>query len=289
MIDLHMHTTASDGELDPTTLVGQVYAAGIRTFSITDHDTMAGVVEAAQAAAGYGMALLPGIEITAVDNGRDVHILGYFLEPTPLGLDDFLKSQRADRLRRAREISKKLSSLGRPIDVDDTIAVAEEAGKSIGRPMLAQALVNAGHVSTVQEAFDRWLGDDGEAYVARTGAVPVDVVRRVSRAGGVAALAHPGLLRKDDLVPELVEAGLGAIEVYHNDHDSGDQAHYLRLADQHGLDVCGGSDFHSDRSHRARRLGKIGLPRERFVSLLERVLLARTAAHNGMESSRREQ
>ena len=289
MIDLHMHTTASDGELDPAELVGLVYAAGIRTFSVTDHDTMAGVVEAAQAAAEYGMTFLPGIEITAVKNRCDVHMLGYFLEPNPPGLGDFLESQRADRLRRAREISDRLSSLGIPVDVEDTIAVAEESGKSIGRPMLAQALVDAGHVSTVGEAFDRWLGNEGEAYVPRTGVVPVDVVRLVSRAGGVAALAHPGLLRKDDLVPELVEAGLGAIEVYHNDHDSGDEVHYLRLAERHGLDVCGGSDFHSNRNHRTRRLGKIGLPRERFVSLLERVLFARTAAYKGIGASLREQ
>ena len=260
-------------------LVARARAAGIRTLSVTDHDTMAGVAEAAATAASYGMEFLPGIEITAVDNRRDVHILGYFLDPDPPGLASFLVDQRSDRLRRAREMSEKLAGLGVPIDIKDLISEAEAEGKVIARPSVAQALVDAGHASSVQEAFNRWLADDGAAYVPRIGASPTDVVRLVARNGGVSALAHPGLLRKDDLVPSLAKAGLGAIEVYHSEHASGDVLHYLRLAEQHNLAVCGGSDYHSDKHRRAKRFGQVGVPRESFMSLLERLLQAHGVVH----------
>ena len=279
MIDLHMHTTASDGTLDPTELVERARSVGIRTLSVTDHDTMAGVAEAAEAAAAHGMEFLPGIEITAVDNRRDVHMLAYFLDPEPPGLAPFLQDQRADRSRRAREMSTKLAGLGAPIEIDAVIDEADAAGKAVARPVVAKALVDAGHVTSVQEAFDRWLADDGAAYVARSGASPAEVVRLVARAGGVSALAHPGLLRKDDLIPSLAQAGLGAVEVFHSDHDAADEAHYTRLAEQHGLASCGGSDFHGDDHHRAKRFGKIGLPHERFMRLLQRILHAHSVVH----------
>ena len=285
MIDLHLHTTASDGALAPSALVDRAFAVGIRTLSVTDHDTMAGVAEAAAAAASRGMEFLPGIEITAVDNRRDVHMLAYFLDPDPSGLVPFLVDQRSDRSRRAREMSEKLAELGAPIDIEDLISDAAAEGRAVARPHVAQALVDAGHVSSVQEAFDRWLADDGAAYVPRIGASPADVVRLVARNGGVSALAHPGLLRNDDLVPSLAKAGLGAIEVYHSEHVAADESHYLRLAQQHQLAVCGGSDFHGDQHHRAKRFGQVGVPRERFMSLLQRLLEAHSVVHGQAPSA----
>lgn len=277
MIDLHTHTTASDGALAPPELVERAHRLGIRTLSVTDHDTVAGVPAAAAAAAARGMEFLPGIEITAVHERRDVHMLGYFLDPAPVGLAAFLHRQRLDRSRRAREMAARLAALGAPVDLDDLIAGAEAGGKSVARPSIARALLDAGHVTSLQQAFDRWLAEGRPAYVPRTGSSPVDVVRLVKRSGGVAGLAHPGLLRRDDLIPELVEAGLGAIEVYHSDHDAGEQSRYLRLAGRHGLAVSGGSDFHGDDHPRARCFGRVGLPRERFAPLLQRVREAHAA------------
>ena len=281
MIDLHMHTTASDGTLAPAALVDRVHAAGIRTMSVTDHDTMAGVPEAAAAAAGRGIELLPGIEITAVMDGRDVHMLGYFLDPAPASLDRFLADQRDDRVRRAREMGEKLAALGFPIPIERLIERASAAGRAVARPVVARALVEAGHCAAPQEAFDRWLADGGPAYVARRGASPAEVVRLVAEAGGVTSLAHPGLLRRDDVIPGLVAAGLGAIEAFHSDHDTAAESRYQRLADGHGLAVSGGSDFHGDRHHRAGNLGRIGLPRERYETLLARVRTAARARRTG--------
>ena len=277
MIDLHTHTTASDGALAPRALVERAYDLGIRTLSVTDHDTLAGISEAAAEATARGMEFLPGVEITAVHNARDVHMLAYFLDPEPAGLAPFLKSQRQDRTRRAREMSVRLKALGAPIDMEDLIAGAESTGRAVARPTVARALLDAGHVKSLQQAFDRWLADGRPAHVPRTGASPAEVVRLVTRSGGVAGLAHPGLLRKDGLIPELVKAGLGAIEVYHSDHDAGAQSRYLRLAGQYGLAVSGGSDFHGDDHPRARCFGRVGLPRGQFMPLFQRVVAAHGA------------
>ena len=277
MIDLHTHTTASDGALAPRELVERAHRLGIRTLSVTDHDTLAGVPAAAAAAAARSIELLPGTEITAVHEGRDVHMLAYFLDPDPAGLVPFLERQRRDRTRRAREMSARLAALGAPIDLEDLIAGAEAAGKAVARPTVARALLAAGHVASLQQAFDRWLAEGRPAYVPRTGASPADVVRLVLRSGGVPVLAHPGLLRRDELIPELVQAGLGGIEVYHSDHDAGAQARYLRVAAQYDLAVSGGSDFHGEDHPRARCFGRVGLPRERFMPFRRRVLEAHAA------------
>ena len=281
MIDLHLHTTASDGRLDPAALVARVHAAGVRTLSVTDHDTMSGVPVAAEAASKLGLEFLPGVEITAVLEHRDVHLLGYFLDPSPPALEAFLQAQREDRIARARAMSAKLGELGVPIAIDPIVESAEAEGRSVARPLLARALVDAGYASSPREAFDRWIGDGGKAYVPRIGSSPADVVRLVSRAGGVCSIAHPGLLNRDHLVPSLAEAGLAAIEVYHPEHDRATQTRYRQLAVQHDLAVSGGSDFHGDDHHRASSLGSVGVPREAFMPLLQRLVLAHSVVHAG--------
>ena len=279
MIDLHLHTTASDGTLQPAALVERAQQVGIRTLSVTDHDTMAGVPAAAKAAVGLGLEFLPGIEITAVLGRRDVHVLGYFLDPGPSGLEPFLQAQLKDRLERARKMIGLLRDLGAPVNVDALLEQSAADGRAVARPLIARALVRAGHVSSEQEAFDRWLGDGRPAYVPRRGASPADVVRLISRAGGVSALAHPGLLDRDELIPSLEKAGLVALEVYHSEHDPSKQAHYAKLAKQHGLAACGGSDYHGPGHHRAKFFGTVGLPREQFMPMLERLLVAHSVVH----------
>lgn len=279
MIDLHLHTTASDGMLTPAKLVALAQARGVRTLSITDHDTMAGVPAAAEAAAAVGLEFLPGVEITAVSDHRDVHLLGYFLDANPPGLAPFLKEQRDQRVDRARTMAARLLDLGAPIDIDQIIESARANDCAVARPLIARALVAAGCVGNEREAFDRWIGDGKPAFVPREGASPTDVVRLISSSGGISAVAHPGLLRRDDLIPSLVKAGLTAIEVYHPEHNRATQTHYVKLAIQHQLAVSGGSDFHGEAHPKASCFGSVGLPREAFTQLLKRLLLAHSVVH----------
>lgn len=270
MIDLHLHTTASDGTLPPSELVFQARAAGLSIISITDHDTTAGS-EAAQAAAhDAGVRLIPGIEISAVAEGRDVHVLGYFLDTTSPALRAFLVRQREDRVRRVAEMGARLTALGCHIDVAPILADAAR-GRSVGRPQIAAALLAAGHVRTRDEAFDRFLECGGAAYVARAGTSPQKVVAIIHEAGGIASLAHPGVSARDHLIAPLAAAGLDAIEAVHSDHDPDTQARYRALAARLGLLVSGGSDFHGALAHRVSRLGTVTLPLADFEALTRRV------------------
>ncbi|MSO82327.1 MAG: PHP domain-containing protein [Acidobacteria bacterium] len=247
MIDLHLHTTASDGHLSPAQLVDRVAAAGITTMSVTDHDTVAGLAEVAVEAASRGIRLVSGIEITAVAEGRDVHMLGYFFDPDSAVFLTFLEGQRALRVARVREIGARLFSLGLPVDVEALVTTAAtRPGSSIGRPQLARELVRAGHVSSVQEAFERWLATGLPAFVPRTGPSPSTVVDVIHAAGGVVSFAHPAVTRRDDLIGPLAGHGLDAIEVYHSDHRPEDVQQYRGLAQRLGVLVTGGSDFHGD-------------------------------------------
>jgi 3',5'-nucleoside bisphosphate phosphatase len=267
VIDLHLHTTASDGTLSPAQLVAAAAAAGLRTISVTDHDTTAGLREAADAARAAGLTLVPGIEITAVEAGRDVHVLGYFVDPQRAALAAFLEQQRGDRVRRVRTIAERLHGLGCPLDVEALIDRASRStGRSIGRPHIADALIAAGHVRDRDEAFERFLGRSCPAFVPRSGEPPERVIEVIRDSGGIASLAHPGPLRMDDLIARLATRGLSAVEVRHPDHDAAAERHYRALAAQHGLAVSGGSDYHGG-AKRGETLGSIALPADDFARL----------------------
>lgn len=271
-----MHTTASDGRLTPAELVARVSAARLTTISVTDHDTVAAIGEVTASAKASGIRVIPGIEITAVDQGRDVHILGYFFDPQHQGLAAFLVNQRSLRVSRVREIAARLSSLNMFIDVDNLLmTAATRPGSSVGRPQIARELVRAGHVASVQDAFDMWLASGRPAFVPRTGPSPADVVRTIHDAGGIASFAHPGVTKRDDLLAPLADAGLDAIEVYHSDHTPEDTAAYKRTAVRLGILVSGGSDFHGEDSNKPERvhramLGAIVLPSSDFTALESR-------------------
>lgn len=271
MIDLHVHTTASDGELTPDALVARAKAVGITVLSVTDHDTTAGLAAARAAAAREGITLVNGIEITSVEADRDVHVLGYFFDADDARLASFLSMQRADRLRRIHEIVDRLTTLGWPIDAEPVFAAARHVGRSVGRPHIADALIAAGHACDRRDAFDRLLGSNGLAFVPRRGRSAAEVIEVIRSAGGIASLAHPGLSKRDDLIPALASAGLTALEARHSDHDAETEAHYRALAAAHGLAVSGGSDFHADGDHHAGTLGLIALPSEDFAALQERL------------------
>ena len=281
MIDLHLHSTASDGALDPPALVRRARSAGVRTLSLTDHDTMEGVPAAAAAAAELGLEFIPGVEITSVLERRDCHILGYFHSAHPPGLACFFDSQGTGRLDRARTIAARLAKLGAPIDIEALIQRARSVRAVVTRPLIARAVVEAGHAESTKEVFDRWLGDGRPACVTRQGPSPADVVRRIAAAGGVASLAHPGLLRRDDLIPRLARAGLGAIEAHHADHGRSERARYAALAERLGLAVSGGSDYHGDHHRRAKHLGLVGPTPAELARLQQRLREAARALAGG--------
>ena len=271
LVDLHSHTTASDGRCTPEALVRRAAEVGITTLGVTDHDTMAGVAGATAAAAREGIDLVPGIEITSVHGGKDVHVLGYFLNPETPGLSEMIADQRRRRIERAREIGQRLANMGAPIDTDELVATAMgQSGKAIARPQIAQALINAGHAATVAEAFERFLGEDCPAYVPHTGVGPAEVVQLILSGSGIASLAHPGYTRKDQIIPELVEAGMTAIEVYHCSHDEEAVSRYLEIARRYNLVRTGGSDYHGEGVRRAEFFGVTHLPAECYAEFRQR-------------------
>jgi 3',5'-nucleoside bisphosphate phosphatase len=252
--------------LSPSELVEAAAAASLRTISITDHDTTDGIASAAEAASRLGIQLISGIEITAVADGHDVHMLGYFIDRSSARLQSFLAASRADRLRRVREMCEKLEGLGAPVTPEPLLDAAA-CDRSVGRPHVAAALISAGHVQDRQEAFDRFLNADGPAYVPRRGASPEDVIALLHHAGGIASLAHPGTSRRDEFIRRLASAGLDAIEAVHSDHDGDLEQHYRALAADLRLPITGGSDYHGPDTHHARTLGSVTLPAADFSAL----------------------
>ena len=271
MIDLHLHTTASDGRATPRELVDLASAAGLTVMAVTDHDTTASVADVQAFARTRGIEAIPGIEITAVLDGRDVHMLGYFMDPGDRVLQAFLATQRASRIARLEAIGARLAELGMPVNLGAALSLARlQSSVSIGRPQVARALVAAGHAKDMRDAFDRWLGTGRPGFVSRVGPRPEAVVGIVHAAGGLISLAHPGRTQIDEHIPALQAAGLDAIEVYHSDHDDAMVQHYAALAAQRGLLATGGSDFHADPAS-SLRPGSVTLPRH----LWERLVAAR--------------
>ncbi len=271
MIDLHTHTTASDGRCTPAELVSRAAAAGVQVLGVTDHDTIGGCDEAAAACGDAGLEFVPGIEITAVREAADVHVLGYFVDTRSAGLQAFLEAQRANRIDRVRQMIQRLAEHGIVLDADAILApgVADTA-KAAGRPWIARAMVAAGHVASTDEAFARWLSRGRPAFVPRAGAPPEEVFTHIHDAGGIASLAHPALVGRDEWLDGFARAGLDALEVYHSDHDAAAVARYAAAARRLGLAVTGGSDFHGDATHGAAAPGSVSLPRDEFDTLKAR-------------------
>ena len=267
LVDLHLHTTASDGRCSPQELVDRAAAAGVTVMAVTDHDTTAAIEDVRSAASVRGIETVGGIEITAVEAGRDVHILGYFIDPADIQLSGFLMRQRTQRVARVMAVGDRLAQLGMPIDIGPLLAQArQEGGRSVGRPQIARAMVTAGYVVNTREAFDRWLATGRPAFVPRAGPSPEEVIATLHGAHGFASLAHPGQSAVDARISAYVNAGLDALEAYHPDHDRASTEHYRMLADDLKLLVTGGSDFHGDPSHGGEP-GAVSLPPEAWLRL----------------------
>jgi len=278
-VDLHLHTTASDGLLAPAALASAVQAAGLHVFSVTDHDTVDALPEVEAQARALGLRLIPGIELSAMWHTVEFHILGYFVDSTNTGLLAYLQARREARRTRLQAILNRLRALGMTVDAEEVLARAQDG--NVGRPHVARVLVDRGYVASTDEAFDRYLGDGRPAYVPRPDVTVAQAIQAIHDAGGLASLAHPGLHRRDNAIPDLIAAGLDAVEAYHVCHSAGATAHYRRLADWRGLLVTGGSDFHgsTDRDHGSAP-GVPCLPEGEFIRL-QAAAEARRAAMRG--------
>ena len=247
--------------LAPARLVALAVERGLRVLALTDHDTVGGVTEASAAAEAAGIRFIPGVELSTHVETGEVHMLGYFIDPTNQVLLDALAQFREAREGRAEAIVARLRDAGAPIRLERVLEHA--AGGSIGRPHVARALVEAGHAQSVGDAFDRWLVRGRPGYVERFKLTPADAVRLIREVGGVPVLAHPHSANDlASLLPELLAAGLAGLECYYGDYDDYRRAEYLALARRHNLVPTGGTDFHGTGVAHRRPLGGTYVPPE---------------------------
>jgi predicted metal-dependent phosphoesterase TrpH len=266
-IDLHTHTTASDGMLSADALVAEARAVGVGLLAVADHDTTAAVDAAMAAGRRAGVEVWPAVELSCDVEAGEVHLLGYFVDHRLGWFQDFLARLRDGRQQRAARMVDRLAALGAPIPLARVEALAD--GGAIGRPHVARALVEAGHVRSVAEAFERFIGRGGPAYVERLKVTPVQAVQVVRAAGGLAVLAHPGWGQHDALIPSLLAAGLDGIEVYYPDHTPDQVDHYRALARRYGLLMTGGTDFHGGGLATGVAVGSQYVPEELVPPLRE--------------------
>jgi hypothetical protein len=265
-VDLHSHTTASDGSFSPRELVREAARRGVRILAITDHDSTEGLAEALDEVRKHPpLTLIPGVEINCDVDSGEVHILGYFVDYEAEWFQEFCRAQRAERLARVHRFADRLAALGMPIDPQEVFDLVKEG--SAGRPHIAQVMVKRGYVKTVKEAFDKHLRTGAPAHVQRKKLTPAQAVGVILKARGVPVLAHPGLAGKDELIPPLVEAGLMGIECYYHEHTAAQTAAYLQMCRELGLVATGGSDFHGPQSGRTNPLGSPRVPLSAYEAL----------------------
>lgn len=244
MLELHCHTTFSDGSLTPQQLVDRAVAKGVKALAITDHDTISGWDEARNAAHPHGLEIVPGIELSTTYNERSMHILGFY--PDPHKIQEPLKERIEGRHRRAKKMVEKLAELGYPVELP-----AMPGNMAPGRPHVAKALHAAGHVTSVQDAFQRFLGDHGPAYVPYEKFTAKEGINLLKSCGAVPVWAHPYLFRGgivEEILPELVKDGLMGVEVYHPQHSLSEERVLAELCEKYGLLMTGGSDYHGPQT-----------------------------------------
>ncbi len=246
-IDLHLHTTYSDGSHSPSEVIQFAHEVGVVALAITDHDIVEGIPEAMEAGATVGIEVIPGIELSSRYDGREIHILGYFFDRQDTTLHTRLNHQQTSRHERNPRVVEKLNQLGLELSYEDVKAKA--GGGSVGRPHIANVLVNKGYVNSTKEAFDRYLAEGGPAYVSRELPDSSEAIAWIREAGGVPVLAHPHWTKRKGqelqvMCSTLKEAGLMGIEVFYGTHTKRQTSEYLELARKLDLLMTGGSDFH---------------------------------------------
>jgi predicted metal-dependent phosphoesterase TrpH len=266
--DLHLHTNFSDGTYTPEELVSQAAKQRLVAIALTDHDTVEGCERAANACRALEIEFIAGTELTAEQADNEIHILGYFVDThNPKLLTEIAKFQ-AVRQSRIHEMVAKLNDLDVPLRTEDVFALAN--CRSPGRPHVARAMVKAGLVGSLDEAFERFLKKHRPAWVPKAKMSALVAIELIHQANGLAVMAHPGLNRSDEVIPDLVEAGLDGIECFHTKHSTAIAEHYLEIADKYNLLVTGGSDCHG-LSKGKPLIGTIRLPYQHVEKLKAKV------------------
>ena len=268
LVDLHMHTTASDGTLSPAELVRVLAATTLRLVAITDHDSLEGIAEAKRELANHPqLTLIPGIEISSDDGDSEVHVLGYHMDETDRDLHEVLSAFRKSREGRGELMVARLNEMGFDITWERVVEIAQ--GGAIARPHVARALMEKGYVSEISEAFDKYIGRGMSAHIEREKMTPVEAVQLIRRFGGVPVLAHPTFtVNPPALVASLAEAGLAGMEVYYKNYAPDVVAELKALADRHNLLALGGSDYHASGQSDEVAPGLVGPPEENGHRLL---------------------
>lgn len=257
-VDLHIHTTASDGTFSPSEAVQHAAKLHLKVISITDHDTVSGIPEAFEEAKNVGIEVIPGIEMGSDVGGRDIHILGYFIDYKSRWLHNYLETLKLLRLGRAEEMLKKLAQVNIKINLNDALRLA--TGGILTRAHIAKAMVEKGYVGNIKEAFNKYLGRDCPCYVVKYNYSVADVVQAIKNVGGIPVLAHPGVSQIDETIPQLVDAGLRGIEALAGDHTAAQVSHYKQLAKKYNLLITGGSDDHGPQTPGRFLLGRVSIP-----------------------------
>ncbi len=256
--DLHLHTNYSDGALSVQELVQKAHDAGLSAIAVTDHDNVAAIDEAIEWGASLGVEVVPGLELSATMGEKDLHILAYFVDHRNQTLLDYLAFFRRERYKRAERIVEKLNKINVPLELE---AVLEQAGVgSIGRPHIANAMVEQGFIESYHEAFSKYIGVGGPAYEKKYQVSPEEAFKLIAQAGGLSFLAHPGKYTTEFELSELMKLGMDGIEVVHPSHDPNRQAFYRSLVEQYFLLESGGSDFHGGKKNDESAFGSFWVP-----------------------------
>lgn len=272
--DFHTHTTASDGTLSPAKLAHCAASRGISVLAVTDHDTVRGLAEAEIAAESLGLTFVRGVELSTRVSRGEVHILGYGIDPHAERLRIELDRFRQSRRTRAETMIERLRAVGVELDATRLNDISDDA--SVGRPHIARLLIDAGYVSSVQEAFDRFLAQGRPGYVSRESLRPTEAVDLIVSAGGVPVFAHPFSDPDfEERIGELLDAGLRGIEVYYGEYSKEQRSYLASVAQEHGLLRTGGSDYHGPDFRDGRELGSVNIPRDAVDALLAAVAASR--------------
>ncbi len=256
LADLHLHTNFSDSTFSPQQLVEEAKKAGLYCIAVTDHDIVSGIAPAKEIASD-SLEVIPGIELSAEIGSKEIHILGYFIDTEYSRLQEEIKKINLIRRERVYEMLDKLRKLGVDLEPDDVFNIASQG--SISRLHIARAMVLKGKVANIYEAFSRYIGNKGPAYVGKFSLTPEDAIQLIKEAKGIAVLAHPQVSNCDELLPSFIKAGLRGLEVYYPEHSEVVVKYYLQVADRYGLLVTGGSDCHGEAKSGVT-VGKVAIP-----------------------------
>ena len=268
-IDLHTHTNHSDGFFTPAQLIDKAREKNIDILSITDHDNLAAIEEAVEYGKKVGMEIIPGVEISSDILDREIHILGYFVEPGNAELERYLHFFREERLKRADRIVSKLNVIGISLQLDDVLKISKNS--AVGRPHIAQALVEGGFTNSYYEAFNKYIGNGCVAYEKKVHVSPRSAFKIINDSGGLAFIAHPGVM-PENILKELIEAGVDGIEVIHPSHNNQLVKFYRGIVNEYFLLESGGSDFHGGKREDENNLGKFFVNQSVVEAMRQRLL-----------------